>query len=75
MSKYPKQPQIQPNGTVKFACCDCGLVHIAGVNVSHNGAVHLAFVRDERATAQLRRHNFGDLQKRKSKRYKLLRSK
>ena len=40
----------------KIRCCDCGLVHEVGVAIEDNGMIGLAFKRDNRATAQIRRH-------------------
>ena len=39
----------------KLACCDCGLVHQHELQVNKRG-VFLISHRDNRATAQLRRH-------------------
>ena len=64
MSKYPKQPNIVPEvGLVNLACCDCGLVHKMGFTVNKNGTLEIGYVRDNRATAQLRRGNFPYLKK------------
>lgn len=60
--KYPKQPNIKLEvGLVQLACCDCGLVHTMGFTADLEGIIKLAFVRDNRATAQLRRGNFANL--------------
>ena len=59
MSKYPKQPNIVPEvAVVALACCDCGLVHKMGFCTNDKGVLTLGFVRDNRATAQLRRGKF-----------------
>lgn len=59
MSRYPKQLNIVSEVTlVAFACCDCGLVHKMGFTVDDDGAVALAFERQNRRTAQLRRGKF-----------------
>lgn len=59
---------------LRLACCDCGLVHSIAIVVSREnpykmpvspGMVKLAFRREPRATAQLRRHKFGGLQNRR----------
>lgn len=77
MTKYHKykdgDSQIinAENETLKLACCDCGLVHYIGITVVGNSLVKLQFVKDRRATAQLRRNNYGLLQYRQDKKYKL----
>ncbi len=48
--------------TIRFACCDCGLVHDMGVAIVGKKKVQIAFRRFNRGTAQLRRHSFGYLQ-------------
>ena len=59
MGRYPKQPNIVSEvGLVQFACCDCGLVHKMGFSVDKKGVLSLGYVRDNRATAQLRRGKF-----------------
>ena len=52
---------------LSVACCDCGLVHKMGFHIYRGGVLGIAHLRDNRATAQLRRHKYGDLQKGKSK--------
>ena len=60
--KYPKQPNIKPEvGLVQLACCDCGLVHTMGFTVDEKGILRLDFIRNNRATAQLRRGTFAYL--------------
>lgn len=44
------------------ACCDCGLVHDVAFAIEDNGKLGIAMRRNKRATAQLRRHNYGNLQ-------------
>ena len=67
MSKYRKifdyeGFKIDPDKeTVCFACCDCGLVHSMGVAFEEGGKIGVAFKRENRATAQLRRHHYGSL--------------
>lgn len=66
MTKYPKLKdgegiEIENEQILKFACCDCGLVHDIGVAIEDNGKIGLAFKRNKRATGQLRRHHFGYL--------------
>lgn len=69
MSKQSKYPRLTDGGAVElnakdnilhFACCDCGLVHRIAFGVDGQ-EVGIAMERDNRATAQLRRHKFGDL--------------
>lgn len=40
---------------LKFACCDCGLVHDIGLAIEKNGNLGIALRRNNRATGQLRR--------------------
>ena len=40
----------------KAACCDCGLVHRMRFKVRGKNLIIMKFWRDERATAQIRRH-------------------
>ena len=49
----------------ELACCDCGLVHriYYATPTPEEDKLQIAFERDDRATAQLRRHNHGELQK------------
>ncbi len=59
--KYPKLPNVQPKvGLVQLACCDCGLVHTMGFTSDKQG-LRLEFVRDNRATGQMRRGSFAYL--------------
>jgi hypothetical protein len=45
-----------------FACCDCGLVHtFVLAEEKRTGRESILIIRDNRRTAQLRRHEFGDL--------------
>ena len=66
MSKYQKLTEgdvIELNAkenTLNFACCDCGLVHRIAFGI-HGQDLGIAMERNDRATAQLRRHWFGDL--------------
>lgn len=67
MSKYPKLKDFEgfcidpENQILHFACCDCGLVHRIGMAIV-GSSLEIAFQRHNRATAQLRRHKFGNLQ-------------
>ena len=57
----------------KFACCDCGLVHYLCILDEDKDKHGVAFKRDNRATAQLRRNKFGNLQNpSKNDKYKLV---
>jgi len=49
--------------TLKIACCDCGLVHYIGITILDEKNVLVGFKRDKRATSQLRRCDYGNLQK------------
>lgn len=60
--KYHKQPNVKPKvGLVQLACCDCGLVHTMGFTSDDKGILRLEFLRDNRATSQLRRGSFAYL--------------
>ena len=78
MSKYQKYKDGDSriidtkNETLKLACCDCGLVHYIGIAIIDGHSVKLQFVKDKQATAQLRRHDYGSLQRDKSRKYKLV---
>jgi len=52
---------ISTDITYNQACCDCGLVHKLQFFPTEKG-LDMAAWRDERATAQLRRHKYGNLQ-------------
>ncbi len=39
----------------RMACCDCGLVHRLDLRI-FKGKIQLRAFRDERSTAQMRRH-------------------
>lgn len=56
----------------KIGCCDCGLVHYMGITIVDDALVKLQFASDKRATAQLRHHEYGELQQGRSN-YKLIR--
>lgn len=76
MSRYPKLKdyegfEIDSKDTfIRFACCDCGLVHDMNITVigkrgfEIDSRVEVAFRRFNRGTAQLRRHQYGNLQQR-----------
>ena len=49
--------QIDPKKQyVRLACCDCGLTHAFIMKIV-SGKILICVHRNERATAQLRRHN------------------
>jgi len=51
-----------PDTLFHEACCDCGLVHYWAFHVYRGRTLGIAFKKDKRATAQLRRHKYGYLQ-------------
>ena len=56
--------EVNPDKEIlKFACCDCGCVHKIALAKENNGNIGIALRRDNRATAQLRRYEFGYLHK------------
>ena len=57
--------------TLSLACCDCGLVHRMTLAIAGDGKIIIIFGDDKRATAQLRRHNYGYLQQGGSGMYKM----
>lgn len=61
----------QDEEILRFACCDCGLVHSMAV-VPEGNRIGIAFKREARATAQLRRHKYGDLQQRPNGAYRMV---
>jgi uncharacterized Zn finger protein len=40
---------------IRFACCDCGLVHQIAFAIENNGNIGIAVKRDNRSTGQKRR--------------------
>ena len=57
--------------TLRFACCDCGLVH--DIVFRANGSKSFVmFRRRNRSTGQLRRHKYGNLHDKNNK-WKLVR--
>ncbi len=67
-SRYPKLRDydgftIDPKEqTIRFACCDCALVHDMRVVITGKKKVQILFRRFNRGTAQLRRYAYGNLQ-------------
>ena len=61
MSNYPELEDDEKTyfdwrtATLRFACCDCGLVHDIDF-VPRGAKSYVTFRRHNRATAQLRRH-------------------
>lgn len=61
---------------LREACCSCGMVHRWQFHHIKKNIWDFAFFVDRRATAQLRRHNYGSLQQnRKDEKYRLVRKK
>ena len=58
---------------LELSCCDCGLVHKIYYSTNEEDKLILYFERAERATAQLRRHNHGQLQNKPVGRWKMVR--
>lgn len=58
--------------TLRFACCDCGLVHSFEFKVSEGGEIiEVTLHRQNKSTAALRRQKFGNLQSGKVKKWKM----
>ncbi len=79
MSKYNKiqnyeEVAINPSTDIfRYACCDCGLVHDMRIVIEGDDEATVAFRRQNRATAQLRRYGWGNLQKDGNRKYRLIR--
>jgi nitroimidazol reductase NimA-like FMN-containing flavoprotein (pyridoxamine 5'-phosphate oxidase superfamily) len=63
MAKYPvlvdgEAITIKPGEILRFACCDCGLVHNMAF-AFEDGEIGIAIERNKRATGQKRRHMKG----------------
>lgn len=59
---------------LKFACCDCGMVHYVRIQLTRKEKYFwMRFWKDNRATAQLRRHKYGNLQKNANPAYRIIR--
>lgn len=50
------------DAVLSVACCDCGLVHHMVFKVKRGSRLGITFYRNNRSTAQLRRHKYGNLQ-------------
>ena len=77
MSKYRKLEdyegvEVKKGYIFRFACCDCGLVHDMAIADEKNKKHGLAFKRNKRATAQLRRLKYGYLQQEGSPKYRMI---
>lgn len=53
--KAGEEWEVPEDGKLKIACCDCGLVHKFEFKVV-KGTIYAKAWRDNRATAQKRRH-------------------
>lgn len=80
MTKYKKREDYEEflvnykGEILAIACCDCGLVHQYAFHVYRGGKLGMAAKRENRATAQLRRYDYGYLQQgRKKNKYALVR--
>ena len=66
--KYPKQESGEATrlnlseDNWALACCDCGMVHIIQFHHIEGDVWDIACFSQPRRTAQLRRHNYGNLQ-------------
>jgi hypothetical protein len=47
-------------GVLDLACCDCGLVHTISLEIKGE-EIAFKFIRNERSTAQIRRHKTPNL--------------
>jgi len=62
---------------LRWACCDCGLVHNVDFSVVYDenhkttDDIGMKVHRNNRSTGQLRRREYGDLQNGKSKTWKM----
>lgn len=43
--------EIENGEIIKFACCDCGLIHDIAFAIEENGKIGIALRRNKRATA------------------------
>jgi len=48
--------EVKLDTIFRFACCDCGLVHNIAIAKEKNGRIGLAIERNNKSTAQFRRH-------------------
>lgn len=79
MSKYGKLEDYEKvvfnpsTDILRFACCDCGLVHDMKIVIEDDDKAIVIVCRHNRATAQLRRYEWADLQKKGNGKYRLVR--
>lgn len=78
--KYPKLKDYEgfivdaEKEILRLACCDCGAVHDVKLVSEKDGKTGIIFRRSRRATAQLRRYRYGNLQNESIKSgYKMIR--
>ncbi len=78
MSKYGKLEDyeevimVPSTDILRFGCCDCALVHDIRIRIESDDKAIITFRRQNRATAQLRRYGWGDLQKDNRGKYRLM---
>jgi len=65
IGKYGKRTEnlvdVEAQDVLSFACCDCGMVHQFVPIRINSKEINVHIVRQDRSTAQLRRHRFGNL--------------
>lgn len=62
LDSYDEFEMPDEETTIFNACCDCGMVHMYVLAEEiETGRRCVIVIRDERRTAQLRRHEYGDL--------------
>ena len=54
--------EIKTGEVFKFICCDCGLTHNMIIVILDDDTLQMAMERNNRSTAQFRRHLWGYLQ-------------
>jgi len=64
--------ELKKGFILRFACCDCGMVHDVTIADRRKGNHALTFRRRNRATAQFRRLKQGFLQKEDSPKYRMV---
>ena len=70
---YGPLPMPDEETSILMACCDCGLVHWYALAEHKETNEHVILViRDNRRTAQLRRHEYGELHR--GKKWRLIRN-
>jgi uncharacterized Zn finger protein len=48
--------EVASGEIMRLACCDCGLIHDVAFAIEKNGKIGVALRRNNRSTAQRRRH-------------------